>query len=41
MVVEAMKMQNAMKAALAGTIVKVKVRDGDTVAAGDVLVTIE
>lgn len=40
-VVEAMKMQNAMKAAVAGTVVKVRVKDGDTVAPGDVLVTIE
>ena len=40
-VVEAMKMQNAMKAALAGTVVRVRVRDGDTVGAGDVLVTLE
>jgi biotin carboxyl carrier protein len=40
-VVEAMKMQNAMKAGASGAVVRIRVRDGDTVAAGDVLVTIE
>jgi biotin carboxyl carrier protein len=40
-VVEAMKMQNAMKAAAPGIVVKVRAQDGDTVAAGDILVTIE
>jgi biotin carboxyl carrier protein len=40
-VVEAMKMQNAMKAAAAGVIIRTRVHDGDTVAAGDVLMTIE
>jgi biotin carboxyl carrier protein len=40
-VVEAMKMQNAMKAVSAGAVVRIRVRDGDTVAAGDVMVTIE
>jgi len=40
-VVEAMKMQNAMKAAAAGVVVRIRVHDGDTVAAGDVLMTIE
>ena len=40
-VVEAMKMQNAMKAASAGAVVRIRVRDGDTVAAGDILLTIE
>ncbi len=40
-VVEAMKMQNEMKASKAGRVVKVQTNDGDTVAAGDVLITIE
>ena len=40
-VVEAMKMQNAMKAASAGVVVRIRVHDGDTVAAGDILMTIE
>jgi len=40
-VVEAMKMQNAMKAATPGAVVRIRVHDGDTVAAGDVLLTIE
>jgi biotin carboxyl carrier protein len=41
LVVEAMKMQNEMKAARAGKILSVTVKEGATVAAGDVLVTIE
>jgi len=40
-VVEAMKMQNEMKASRAGRVVEVFVRDGDTVTAGDTLVVIE
>jgi len=40
-VVEAMKMQNEMKASRAGRVVEVCVRDGDTVTAGDTLVVIE
>jgi biotin carboxyl carrier protein len=40
-VVEAMKMQNEMKASRAGRVVEVSVRDGDTVTAGDKLVVIE
>jgi biotin carboxyl carrier protein len=41
LVVEAMKMQNEMKAARAGKILSVMVKEGSTVAAGDVLATIE
>jgi biotin carboxyl carrier protein len=40
-VVEAMKMQNEMKAGKPGRIVKVLVRAGDTVRAGETLVSIE
>ena len=40
-VVEAMKMQNEMKAAHAGRVVQVRARGGDTVGAGDVLVVLE
>jgi biotin carboxyl carrier protein len=40
-VVEAMKMQNEMKALRSGRVVRVTAKDGDTVAAGDVLVTLE
>jgi biotin carboxyl carrier protein len=40
-VVEAMKMQNELKAPRDGTITDVRVADGDTVGAGDVLVTID
>ena len=40
-VVEAMKMQNEMKAARAGRVLEVRVRDGDTVGAGDTLVVLE
>jgi biotin carboxyl carrier protein len=40
-VVEAMKMQNEMKASRAGRVVEVRVRDGDTVTAGDTLVVLE
>jgi len=40
-VVEAMKMQNEMKAARAGTVRSISIREGATVAAGEVLVTIE
>ena len=40
-VVEAMKMQNEMKASRAGRVVEVRVRDGDTVGAGDTLVVLE
>jgi biotin carboxyl carrier protein len=39
-VVEAMKMQNEMKALRAGHVVEVRVRDGNTVGAGDTLVVI-
>ena len=39
-VVEAMKMQNEMKAVRAGNVVEVRIRDGDTVSAGDVLVVL-
>jgi biotin carboxyl carrier protein len=41
LVVEAMKMQNEMKAARAGKILSVTVKEGATVTAGDVLATIE
>jgi biotin carboxyl carrier protein len=40
-VVEAMKMQNELKAPKDGTVSAVKVEEGQTVNAGDVLVTIE
>lgn len=40
-VVEAMKMQNEMKAPKDGTISQIKVAEGDTVGAGDVLVVVE
>jgi biotin carboxyl carrier protein len=39
-VVEAMKMQNEMKALRGGQVVEVRVRDGDTVSAGDTLVVL-
>jgi biotin carboxyl carrier protein len=41
LVVEAMKMQNEMKAPKAGCVVSLKAHEGATVAAGDVLATIE
>jgi len=40
-VVEAMKMQNEMKAPKAGVIVSINAKEGDTVNAGDVLAIIE
>lgn len=40
LVVEAMKMQNEMKAARAGSVLNLSAREGATVAAGEVLVTI-
>jgi biotin carboxyl carrier protein len=40
-VVEAMKMQNEMKASRPGKVVEVRVHDGDTVASGDTLVVLE
>lgn len=40
-VVEAMKMQNEMKAQRAGRVLSVSVREGATVSAGETLVTIE
>ncbi|HEY3582293.1 MAG TPA: biotin/lipoyl-containing protein [Pyrinomonadaceae bacterium] len=40
-VVEAMKMQNEMKAPRAGVVVTLNVQPGDTVNAGDVLVVLE
>jgi biotin carboxyl carrier protein len=40
-VVEAMKMQNEMKASRAGKVLSVPVKEGATVAAGEVLATIE
>jgi biotin carboxyl carrier protein len=40
-VVEAMKMQNEMKASRPGKVVEVRVHDGDTVGAGDTLVVLE
>lgn len=40
-VVEAMKMQNEMKAPRAGTVVAVKTQPGATVTAGDILIVIE
>jgi len=40
-VVEAMKMQNEIKAPRAGRVIAVPAKEGATVAAGDVLATIE
>jgi biotin carboxyl carrier protein len=40
-IVEAMKMQNEMKASRAGRVVEVRVRGGETVGAGDTLVVLE
>jgi len=40
-VVEAMKMQNEMKATRPGVVAEVRVHDGDTVGAGDTLVVLE
>ena len=40
-VVEAMKMQNEMKAPRAGVVVSINVKPGDTVNAGDVLAVVE
>jgi biotin carboxyl carrier protein len=40
-IVEAMKMQNEMKASKAGRVVEIKTRDGATVSAGEVLAIIE
>ncbi len=40
-VVEAMKMQNEMRAPRAGVVVSLKVKAGDTVNAGDVLAVVE
>jgi biotin carboxyl carrier protein len=40
-VVEAMKMQNEMKASRDGTVIRVSVQGGETVGAGDILVTLE
>ncbi len=41
LVVEAMKMQNELKAPKAGTIKEIRVKEGAAVSAGDVLATIE
>jgi len=41
LVVEAMKMQNEMKSSRAGRVLAVSIREGATVAAGEVLATIE
>ena len=41
LVIEAMKMQNEMKAARAGKVVSLPVQEGSAVAAGDVLAVIE
>jgi len=40
-VVEAMKMQNEMRASRAGRVADVRVRDGDTVGAGETMVVLE
>ena len=40
-VVEAMKMQNEMKASRPGRVVEIRVRDGDTVGSGETLVVLE
>ncbi len=41
LVVEAMKMQNDLKAPRSGTLKEIRVKEGDTVAAGDVLAVVE
>jgi biotin carboxyl carrier protein len=41
LVVEAMKMQNELKAVRAGRVIELKAKAGDTVAAGDVLAVLE
>jgi biotin carboxyl carrier protein len=40
-VVEAMKMQNELKAARPGRVIEIRAREGETVTAGDVLVVLE
>jgi biotin carboxyl carrier protein len=40
-VVEAMKMQNELKAARPGRVTEIRAREGETVAAGDVLMILE
>jgi biotin carboxyl carrier protein len=40
-VVEAMKMQNELKAARPGRVIEIRAREGETVSAGDVLVVLE
>lgn len=40
-VVEAMKMQNEMKASRPGRVIEIRARDGETVGAGDTLVVLE
>jgi biotin carboxyl carrier protein len=40
-VVEAMKMQNELKASRPGRVIEIRARDGETVAAGDVLLVLE
>jgi biotin carboxyl carrier protein len=41
MVVEAMKMQNELKSPKAGAVKEIRVEEGATVSAGDVLLVIE
>jgi biotin carboxyl carrier protein len=41
MVVEAMKMQNELKSPKAGTVKEIRVEEGSTVLAGDILAMIE
>jgi len=40
-VVESMKMQNEMKAPKSGRVVRIHVKEGETVAAGEPLVVVE
>jgi len=40
-VVEAMKMQNELKANRAGRVIEIRAREGETVGAGDILVVLE
>jgi biotin carboxyl carrier protein len=40
-VVEAMKMQNELKAARPGRVIEIRAREGETVGAGDILVVLE
>ncbi|MBD3646117.1 MAG: biotin/lipoyl-binding protein [Pseudomonadales bacterium] len=40
LILEAMKMETEIRAASAGTVADIKIREGDTVVAGDTLLTL-